>query len=375
MENTNEKTNKTNVSRNLKIHSLFKSISNTFISLFVPLIVLQQMGYQMAILYIIAVALFNVLCLTCLYKLIKAKPMLCICLHMVLTIVAYILVAVCELNVITMLLSASFTGIGNALYYAPIYTIISSNESKSGFSSFHTWKFLGAMLITLLNGYILNANLNFSVWLTCLISLIIYVISLIPFFMVKNKLVIKKAENITFKQILKKTKIHNLFNISFGLQDLIVVLIIPLFLYMNNLSIEAIAIVSASIYVVRILVTKIADKLYSKNKIFISVLIGSIIFVISSTLLTFITNQTVVYVLSILSSISFPLFFIPTCEKYGKENNEFLLEAMVLRETLVYMFRPLLLLPFLFIQDLAILIYIGILMAILMPIITIFFNK
>ena len=75
------KDNKINISKCLSIHSLFKSISNTFISLFMPLVILNELGYKMAITYVIILSVSIILGLTVFYKIITKNPVLAICIH------------------------------------------------------------------------------------------------------------------------------------------------------------------------------------------------------------------------------------------------------------------------------------------------------
>lgn len=91
---------KLDVSKYLSIHSLLKSISSNFISLFVPLIILQQIGYQSAMSYVVILYLSLVISLFSFYKLITAKPMVAISLHIIFSIMSYVLVAGFEMSFI-----------------------------------------------------------------------------------------------------------------------------------------------------------------------------------------------------------------------------------------------------------------------------------
>ena len=227
----------------------------------------------------------------------------------------------------------------------------------------------------LFNGYILNTNQAFSLLITCLISLGLYTISIIPFLIIKNKLETKDAEIVNLKEAVTLVKTFNVFHVAFGLQDLIVSLIIPLFLAINNLSIQTIAFVVAIVNVVKIIMTIFSNFMYKKEKAFWSVVIGSLIFAVSCVLLPNITNQIFIYILSVLISISFPLFFISDCNIYAEKTKEFSHKAMILREFFVHGFRPLILLPFLFITNLSIMIYFGVVLAILLIISCYFFTR
>lgn len=367
--------NKTNISKYLSIHSLFKSISNTFISLFMPLVILNELGYKIAITYVMILSASVLLGLIVFYRIIIRNPVLAICIHIFFAIGSYLITALFGVTILSVIFTAICTGLGQALYHSSIFSIISANKSKSGFSYYHIFSFVGSIFMILFNGYILNTNKAFSLLITCLISLGLYTISVIPFLIIKNKVETKDAEIVKLKNGVKLVKPFNVFHVSFGLQDLVVSIIIPLYLAINNLSIQTIAIVVAIVNVVKIIMTIFSNYMYKKEKAFWSVVIGSLIFAISCILLPNITNQVLIYTLSVLISISFPLFFISDCNIYAEKTKEFSHKAMIIRELFVHGFRPLILLPFLFITNLKIMIYFGVVLAILLIVSSYFFTR
>ena len=122
---------KLDVSKYLSIHSLLKSISSNFISLFVPLIIFQQLGYQSAMSYIVVLYVSLVASLVCFYKLITHKPLIAIGLHIIFSISSYLIIAGFELNVMIIILNAICSGVSQALYTSPIFAIISSTDKKN----------------------------------------------------------------------------------------------------------------------------------------------------------------------------------------------------------------------------------------------------
>jgi len=124
--------------------------------------------------------------------------------------------------------------------------------------------------------------------------------------------------------------------------------------------------VVAIVNVIKIFMTMLANKMYKNSKSFLMVILGSVIFAIACVILPNITDSTFIYVLSVIISISFPLFFISDCNSYAENTQEFSHKAMVIREICVHAFRPLIIVPFLLIKDLSYLIYLGVALAILM---------
>lgn len=355
---------KENVTRNLGIHSLFKSISNSFISLFVPLIIYNQLGYKMTITYMICLSLFSILTPILFSKLIKLQPVTAICVHIVCAIVSYLIIALAKISVPVLIIVALCTGIGDGLYYSAITAIISSNQSKKGFSSFKVWQFLGTFLMVIFNGYILNLGGKFSVLITCGTSLILYIISIIPFFTVINHINLAEHRKTYWKEFLMRTHKHNIFSALFGLQDLIVVQIIPLYLAINNLSVDKIAIILAVINLAKIGLTIISNKMYNKNLNIWAIAIGTILFGISSFVMVISANKILLYAMSILGGLVFPFFYIPTLNEFQRDITGYYAEGMIAREVCVHALRPIVLLPFLFITNLSWLIGFGVVIAV-----------
>lgn len=355
---------KEKVTRNLGLHSLFKSISNSFISLFVPLIVYNQLGYQMAILYLISVAILSLLAPVLLKTLIKKQPVTAICIHIVCAITAYLLVALTKISVPILLLVALFAGVGDGLYYSAITAIISANQSEKGFSTFKVWQYSGAFAMVLFNGYVLNLGGASSVLITCSVSLFLYIISVIPFFAVINHINLSVNNNTNWREFLIKTHKHNIFSALFGLQDLIFTYIIPLYLAINNLSVDKIAVIVAIVNLAKMLLTILSNRMHRNKHDMLAISIGVILFIIASGVIAVSTNNILLYIMSVVGNLAFPFFYIPSLNEFQNEIQGQYAEGMIVREVYVHVLRPFVLLPFLFINNLAWLIGFGIVIAI-----------
>lgn len=355
---------KEKVTKNLGIHSLFKSISNSFISLFVPLIIYNQLGYKMAILYLIVFSLCAGLVPIIMQKLIKKQPVTAICVHIVVAIGAYLIIALSRITVPVLLLVAMLTGIGDGLYYSSITAIISSNKSSKGFSSFKVWQYFGAFIMVLFNGYVLNLGASFSVLVTCGVSLLLYIISIIPFFTVINHINLIGSENVQFRTLVVKTHKHNLFTAFFGLEDMIMAHVVPLYLAISNLSVDKIAIIVAIINFSKMMITIVANKLYKQKLSFLAIMIGSVLFGVSCLVMAVSGNKILLYIMSVLGGLVFPFFYIPTLNEFQKDIEGAYAEGMIIREVSVHCLRSFLLLPFIFITNLSWMVALGIIVAV-----------
>ncbi len=355
---------KEKITRNLGLHSLFKSISNAFISLFVPLIVYNQLGYQMAILYLICASIFTTLVPLLFKIIIKKHPIFAVCVHVVCAISVYLIVALVQMSIPILLLVTIISGIGGGLYNSAITAIISSNKSKKGFSSFKVWQYIGACLIVLFNGYVLNFGGEFSVLITGCVSLLLYIISVIPFFVVIKHINLETNQNLNWREFLIKTHKHNIFSALFGLQDLIFAYIIPLYLAINHLSIAKIAIIVAIINIIKILLTMLANQMHRKKQDMFAITIGVVFVIVASLVIAISTHNVLLYIMSVVGNLAFPFFYIPSLNEFQKDIDGNYAEGMIVREVSVHLFRPLVLFPFLFINNLAWLIGLGVVIAV-----------
>lgn len=349
-----------------RLHGFFKSISNSFLSLFVPIIIFLNVGYKFSIIYLCLLQFVIVLVLFIFKNLIKKHTLLSICLQIFFSILAYVFIMSFKLSFVVILLVALFNGISNALYHASMFSIVAANNKSTGFSILQLWQYLGNILMILFNGYILNLNKNFSVFLIALISFIFFIISVIPLFMMKDSIKqIGKNNEESFTKIVYKTRHFNFFNIVFGLQCFISETIIPVYLAINNLNIEQIAIIVALINLAKIFINSMSNSLYKKNKSLLLTIIGSIIFAATCVILPLSTNTMVIYVVTVFCGFVFPMFYTPSCNEYSKVIKNCEIDGMIIREISVHIFRPLMLLPFIFIDNLTYLIYFGVVIAVL----------
>ena len=365
------------LSKCLNTHSLLLSISNSFIKFFIPLIILSNSTYINTVAYLLvnmlSIAMMNLI----LYKLIKNHPIVCIALYFVCILSSYLTLSLAPLHLWIILIIAFLNGTSNALYSAPIQNIITNNKKTSNFAFFNIFKTIGVIIMLLINGYILNMKESFSVWLTSLISGIFFILSYIPFILIRNKLQVQKNNGETLKDAFIKLKKYHTFNSLFGIQDFIVALIIPIFLMVShNMSMSTLVYITVIINIVRILIQLLANYMYQHNKSIYAIGIGCLLFGISCLIESIVSNHIVLYVFAVIPSITFPLFFLTTFKEYSVVSENYSCEASVLREFFVHIFRVILIIPMFFIDNLRFILYIGIVVAILMFVFAFpFFNK
>ena len=92
---------------------------------------------------------------------------------------------------------------------------------------------------------------------------------------------------------------------------------------------------------------------------------GSIIFAATCVILPFTTNNLLIYIVTVFCGFVFPMFYIPSCNEYSSVIKNCETDGMIIREISIHLLRPIALLPFIFIENLSIFIYFGVVIAIL----------
>ena len=106
--------------------------------------------------------------------------------------------------------------------------------------------------------------------------------------------------------------------------------------------------------------------MYYKRKSMLAITLGSILFILVCTSMLFTSNPTILYFLTIIGGLSFPIFNITSCNEYQKKSRGFESDAMIMRELTLYCCKPLLIIPFFFLE-IQYVVYIGIVLGILLP--------
>ena len=103
--------------------------------------------------------------------------------------------------------------------------------------------------------------------------------------------------------------------------------VVPLYLYINNLSFQSVAIFIVLVEFLKVLANTISQILIRKNKSIILVIISFILFFSSIIAIIFVKNNVALYVLSCIASVSFPFTFVPMfglyCNYLKEKNNVF----------------------------------------------------
>ena len=323
------------------IHKLLKAIADAIIIVFIPLYILKiTSDIKLSMAYLIMFSLFVIMFMLIFKKLIQKYGVICIMIHFIPIIGAEAILSFLSINIVTVIICALLMGLAQALYSIPLNLIFTFGDKKNNVGKFMIATNIGKLLFTLASGLVL-AYIDNSFYVLCAISSVFYIICFIPLIFAYKELK-NKYDNIDNKNENNKIdKWFILFHITFGLFQPIMDNVVPLFLYMNNLSFEAVTILIVLVEFGKIIINYISQILVKKNKALICVIISFVLFISSIITIIFVKNSIVLYVFSTLCSLSFPLTFVPMfglyC-KYVKDNNNVFM-GMTERDFEIFSFR------------------------------------
>lgn len=321
-------------------HKVFKAIADSIIKIFIPLYILKTTNnISLSIIYISIYSLFVYLLQIILKRFYQKHNILCIILHCIPIIATQTILSFCQITIVTCIICALLMSISQVLYSVPINTIFALNDKKTNVSKFEISTNTGKIIFTIISGILLAKLPNSFVFLS-IIATIIYIVSIIPIakFNLHNCAPIPKTPteyscDYSFR----------LYHISFSLFQTTIDTLIPLYLYINNLSFEAITMVIALVELFKILANIIAKKLISKRLLKTSCIISFVIFISSLIALIIFKNATILYIFSSIIAISFPLSFVPLFYIFCKQakNKSDTISDMALRDIDIFAPRSL----------------------------------
>lgn len=345
-------------------HKTLKAIADSMIKVFIPLLILKSTGdMNLVMIYLCAYYPICAVLNFVLKKFLQKYGLFAIILHFI-PIVAVQFMLNITLNWWICILLALLMSFSQVLYSVPLNILFSVVDKNVNVTKFQISSNVGKLIFILLSGYILGSSINNSLIIVSIVSSVLYLISsCLLLFAFKD---IKQAyDNIktTPVEIDKKSYwLFNLFHMQFGIFQSILDIILPLFLFLNNLTFQSVTIVMALIEVCKIGANILAKIFVKKNLRIVSVLISLSVMIASCFIVMFVRNTLVLYICSCCLGISFPLLFVPMfslfTKKVVKDNNQF--EGMAERDVYIFAGRDILYVPYFVVPDLVVQFVIGI---------------
>ena len=327
------------------LHKTLNGLADSLIKIFVPVIILKAtQNIYLAILFMIIRPLTFVLFNLLLKKFLTKYPKLSIILHIIPIVILQTIIFFVPINFFVIIILGVLSGLFTVFYTVPANLLFVFADKKLNVSKMEIGTNLGKILFIIIGGFIINSgSLGYLITLTISASLI-YVLSILPLIFGSKLL---KVYRINTKRNIdifdKKEKlIFNLFHLSFGSFQVFIDEILPVFLFYNGLNFTAIATLQAGVEVAKLLSNVLANFFYKKNLSKMSIIIASGFFISSLILFLVIKNNVMIYVLSTIVGVSFPLVFIPNfkmfCEHLIKKT--YLIDEVSNRDFNIFIGRP-----------------------------------
>ena len=312
---------------NIFIHKLLKSIADSIIIVFIPLYVLKTTNdFRLSMAYLIIFSLFVLFFMFVLKKLIQKYGVLAMILHFIPIIITEYILSFATINIWIIIICAGLMGLSQALYSIPLNLVFTFGDKKTNVGLFMIATNIGKIIFTLVSGFILSSEIKNSFLILSIASTSFYILSIFPILFaykeLKNNYDNTKNNN---SQTVKLNPWFIIFHIAFGLFQPIMDNIVPLYLYMNDLSFQAVTIFIVVVEVLKVLANMISQIAVRHKKLIYLVSISFILFFTSIISIIFVKNNVVLYILSTTASVSFPFTFVPMfglyCNYLRKNNN------------------------------------------------------
>ena len=309
------------------IHRLIKAFSDSIIIVFIPLYILKQTNdINLAMLYLITYSLFVIFLMFILKKFIQKYGVIAIMLHFIPIIIGEAILSFVPISIISIICVSFFLALNQALYSIPLNLIFTFGDKNKNVGKFQIATNIGKLIFTLISGIILSSEIKNSFLILSITSAIFYIFCVFPLFFaykeLKDKYNCVKNNSKNFTN--KINPWFTIFHISFGLFQPIMDNIVPLFLYINNLSFQAVTYMIVLVEFLKIVINYISQWLVIHKLEKLCVTIGFLVFMVSLVGMVTIKNSIILYILCCTCSISFPLTFVPMFKIYCNylcENN------------------------------------------------------
>ena len=281
-------------------------------------------------------------------KLLLKHGLLCMILHCIPIILTQALFSFCKINLTIVLICSLLMAAAQTLYSIPLNILFASTDKSVNVAKFQISTNVGKLVFILISGLLLSKLPDSFLYLSLLSSLF-YILCIVPILtnykeikteIENNSLIIKnKRKHIEPKKI---SIWYRVYHCCFGIFQITIEVVVPLFLYLNNLSFEAVTTIIVLVEAIKICTNFVAKILVSKNKFLVCSLTSTIVFIGCLISIIFCKNPVVLYILSCLISVSFPLCFVPMFSLFCKDikENNSINQDMFLRDIDIFAPRP-----------------------------------
>ncbi len=326
------------------IHKLLKAIADSIIKVFIPLYILKMSNdLTLSMIYLTIYSSSVMFFMFTFKKIIEKWGVIAIFLHFIPIIATEAVFTFWDINIYSVIIAAILMSMSQALYSVPLNIAFAFGDKKSNVAKFQIATNIGKLLFTLISGFILSSELEHSFLILSVSSSVFYITSVIPLLFIYKLLTEHYASfEKGGKKAIKINKWFTIFHISFGIFQPVMDNLVPLYLYINNLSFASVTTVIAVVELLKIAINFISQIFVKHKKDLYLVITGAIFFMSSILVMLFVKIPVVLYIFSCLASVSFPLTFVPMFRMYSQytQANDVVFNGMLKRDYDIFVGRP-----------------------------------
>ncbi len=275
--------------------------------------------------------IYYLLCATLnvfLKKFLQKYGVIAIILH-VIPIVALQFVITLQMNYLVIVILALLASFAQILYSVPLNLLFSFTDKEVNVAKFQIATNIGKLIFTLIGGCVIGLGYKNSILILSIVGSILYIASAVPIFYGYSLIKTSYNDAIKIEHNVDKKEYgwFNFFHVCFSIFQSVLDILVPIYLFLNNLTFETVAIVVAIIELCKILANLLAKKLVKNGKIAVSVAISVSVFLIGTIFMLAIKIPVILFVCSSFIAVSFPLLFVPMfgcyCKKLKVDNYQF----------------------------------------------------
>lgn len=299
------------------IHRLIKSIADSIIKIFTPILIFQRTGDLLLcfIYFLISYSLASLLFFLG-RKIIQKIPVVSVILSMFL-IVGGNMLLLFNLNIWSIILISFIDALYSAMYYGAINMIFGLLDSNANTAKFEGGECIGKAIFTILSAYVLGEYQN-SLIFVFLASIVLYVICVVPLCIKFKKIQeqVKTLPKQSPKIIFKDIKKFNIYHFIYGIINFSINSFLPLFLFVRGLSFTStgflMALQSICSFATGFLTNYTEKKKITKYFISLAALL-----MVPAFLIIMLVNQTIVcYICTFVLTLANNFVFIALYRRY-----------------------------------------------------------
>ena len=305
----------------LALNRIFKAIADSAIKVFIPILIYKNTGsLAYAFLYLALSSFVNALCYVVLKNFLKKHAALAVSLH-ALFIIAIEFLLLIKMNIWLVILISVLEGVLCAFYYSLKY-LYGFMDKTNNVAKFEVGQYIGKIVFVIASALFLDNVKNSLVFIVIFSSIFYLLSSIVLLVKIKDIKAIAINKKLDFIQIQKDNKKWNIFHIFNGIIHLFMSSVLPLYLYIQDLSYTKVGIVLVLQYLLNILANYLSMFLGRKGKGIINIIAGSTLGFVSMIIMITIKNSLVIYIMSLVSSFGFTMLFTYMFAQYVADQKQ-----------------------------------------------------